>query len=170
MRIWISLGLFLLAVSAHAEIYTCEENGRKMFSQQPCGKDAKTVTLQNNGRRVTIDAENNPKKAAEDLCSLARDAWDVALSSNRINNGRVGFNSKRIGLYVKERIANFEELRQQGQSPEVFVNVVVVTMQRLVSLDSNPSSEILNGFKDDCSKTMMAEFEKIENNGKRAQF
>ena len=47
--------LLTISCVGHAEIYSCEENGRKIFSQQPCGKDAKTVSLQGDSRKITID-------------------------------------------------------------------------------------------------------------------
>ena len=169
MRIWISLWLLIFSVSTHAEIYTCEEDGKKIFSQIPCGKDAKTVSLQGDSRKITIDLTNIPK-TADDLCGLARSAWDVALASNRVNKTSNKVAQTRIEGYMRERIANANELRQGGEDVNSFIKPVAMVMQRMVELEPNPSSQMLNDFKDRCTDNVARGLENRQRNYRRSSY
>jgi len=169
MRFLSVLLLLGMAVTAHAEIYTCEENGQKTFSQLPCGKDAKTVTLQDGGRKITIDLNNLPQ-AADDLCGLARGAWDTALSASRVNKKRGQVPVSRIEGYMRERISNAKELSQQGEDINKFIKPVAQVMQKLVELEPNPSSDVLNTFKDKCTENMINGFERRQRSYRKSSY
>ena len=131
MRFLGALLLLLSVFSVNAEIYTCEENGRKTFSQLPCGKDAKTVTLQNGAKKIVLDMENNPN-APEEFCNVVVGGWDMAVASGHVGKTNDTVTIGRIEGYMRDRIANMNELRQKGANPDALHNsCIVFPWQRL---------------------------------------
>lgn len=102
-------GLVLLAMAglARAEIYVCEDNGKKTFSQQPCGANAKAVELQSDRSRITLPEEFDGK-AAFDMCKIIVRSWDMAaqLRRQRIPIDRA---YPRVFSYLRESVSNFDE-------------------------------------------------------------
>lgn len=109
-------GLLLMAavMPVRAEIFMCEEDGRKVFSQQPCGKAAKAMNLSNEIRKLTLPEEID-EQAAKDICQFLVGAWDMAASSGRNQNASErpadtydSLDDQVMG-YVRERVANYQE-------------------------------------------------------------
>jgi hypothetical protein len=102
-------GLLLLAMAgmARAEIYVCEDNGKKTFSQQPCGANAKAVELQSDRSRITLPEEFDAK-AAYDMCKIIVRSWDMAAQMRR---QRVSIDRAypRVFAYLRESVSNFDE-------------------------------------------------------------
>jgi hypothetical protein len=85
VRAW--LGRLILCGSVlgatHAfgqEVYTCQVDGHKVFSQQPCGGKVETVkTGDERSIRVALDM---PQADIDYLCHIAMRAWDSAGDRN----------------------------------------------------------------------------------------
>lgn len=149
--------LLLLAgapLLAAAEIYQCEENGRKVFSQEPCGADARSVTLSGGSlSRITIP-EQFDERAAKDVCRVIIGSWDVAarLSKQRVARDQA---QQRVFGYLREHIANFDEASKA--EPDLFVALkgvsVMVTNMAYTNPDVMPGEQ--NAAVNQCaSKTM----------------
>jgi len=162
MRFLVALLVMLSVFSAHAEIYTCEDEGRKVFSQLPCGKDAKTVTLQNGARKIVLDLESNAN-APEEFCNLATGAWDMAVASGHIGRTKDTVAIGRIEGYMRECIANLNELRQKGANPDAMLQRIAQTLNRVAKMQPTPSSGSLNEFRQSCSAEITARLERINN-------
>ena len=142
--------LLLAACTAHAEIYVCDDNGKKSYSQQPCGKDAKAVTLENGPRQITIPEQPDESYAA-DFCNLALGAWDMASTSKRIHNYRYnGASEEQIQGYLRERIANFEELSRRNPDAGIMIERVAQTLHSLAMQYPAPTPQTTRVFKDSC--------------------
>lgn len=102
-------GLLLLAVAgmARAEIFVCEDNGKKTFSQQPCGDNARAVELQSGRTRITLPDEFDGK-AAYDICKVIVRSWDMAAQLRR---ARIPIDRAypRVFSYLRESVSNFDE-------------------------------------------------------------
>lgn len=76
-------GMLGMAATAQAgQIYQCEENGRKVFSQQPCGSDAKVVKSANADRTVLM-AVDMSLSDVNYLCALAMRSWEKRTADQR---------------------------------------------------------------------------------------
>lgn len=58
--------LMVFSGTALAEVYRCENNGSVIFSDQPCGSDARTIEIQDNRIGGSFN-QNLPEPASEDL-------------------------------------------------------------------------------------------------------
>ena len=101
---------------------------------------------------------------------MARSAWDVALASNRVNKTSNKVAQTRIEGYMRERIANANELRQGGEDVNSFIKPVAMVMQRMVELEPNPSSQMLNDFKDRCTDNVARGLENRQRNYRRSSY
>lgn len=112
------MGLLLLVAAgvARAEIYVCEDNGKKTYSQQPCGSDAKAVELQSDRARITLPDEFDAR-AAHDICKVIMRSWDVAgqMRRQRIPIDRA---YPRVFSYLRESVSNFDEFSRTH--PNIF--------------------------------------------------
>jgi len=77
--------LFISGLSFAGDVYVCEKNGRKEFSQLPCGD--KAVVLQTNGEPSTVKV-SIPLVAKEvtSVCKLAIKSKDRAAQKQKIAN------------------------------------------------------------------------------------
>lgn len=109
-------GLALMAVAMAAPIYQCEENGRKVFSQQPCGADAKVVRSANAERTVALTADISSADISY-LCSLSMRSWEKQSEDRR--NSRSGYDRYNSGsgnteerrrAFVLSHIENLEKI------------------------------------------------------------
>ncbi|MBH1971049.1 DUF4124 domain-containing protein [Moraxellaceae bacterium AER2_44_116] len=160
MRFLVALLVMLSVFSAHAEIYTCEEAGRKVFSQLPCGKDAKTVTLQNGVKKIALDMENNPN-APEEFCNVVTGGWDMAVASGHVGKTKDTVTIGRIEAYMRERIANMSELRQKGANPDAMLQRLAQLMYRVSKAEPTPSSSSLNEFRQSCNAEITTRLERL---------
>lgn len=88
MRVNIWVMVLVSVVGSHvlaADVYVCEKNGRKEFSQLPCGENA--VVLQTEGEPSSLKL-SIPFKAKQitALCSLVIKAKDRAVQSRKTVN------------------------------------------------------------------------------------
>lgn len=101
--------LFLLAAfPLHAEqIYSCEKDGHKTFSQQPCGDDAKPMDI-GGGQGLIVLPEEFTEKTANDICAMMFRSMEAAVTMKRqgIREDRA---TDRIFGYLREHVANFDE-------------------------------------------------------------
>lgn len=114
----LALCVFLPA-TAGAEIYQCEESGRKVFSQQPCGSNAKKVEALGGERSVKV-AVDMPGSDIRYLCSLAIRAWEKSAVDRR-NQGRGGYardSEDRRRAFVLSHVSNLESVAVND--PELF--------------------------------------------------
>jgi hypothetical protein len=111
------LVLMLGGLASAAQIYQCEENGRKVFSQEPCGSDAKVV--QTSGDRSVIMSVKMPPADINYLCSLSMRSWDRmadeqrnrrAANSYRYYGSSSGSSDERRRAFVLSHISNLEKL------------------------------------------------------------
>lgn len=128
MRVYWMATLLMLSASVHAEIYMCEEGGRKIFSQQPCGSDAKTMTVQAAGGSITLPEEFD-EQAALDVCKMMVKSWEVAAQMRRQRISIDNAEQRTFG-FLRERITNFDEATRR--SPELFSTMKTIA-QRLTS-------------------------------------
>jgi len=55
----------LVCQTAHSTVYHCEKNGIAEFSQQPCGKDAKLITIKEQNPHLSSASENTAQPSAD---------------------------------------------------------------------------------------------------------
>ncbi len=55
----------LVCQTAHSTVYHCEKNGIAEFSQQPCGKDAKLITIKEQNPHLSSASENTAQSSAD---------------------------------------------------------------------------------------------------------
>jgi hypothetical protein len=158
------LGLVLLPTAAAGAIYQCEQNGRKIFSQQPCGADAKEVHSANADRVVALTA-NISAADIRYLCSLSMRAWEKQSEDRRNRSGsyyhsRSGNSEERRRAFVLSHISNLEIIaandpelydiaksisgRSYGGDPESYLyDAERARAQKSCSYDVNKSIEYL---------------------------
>jgi hypothetical protein len=113
------MGGLLISRSAYAEIYSCEKNGIKEFSQQPCGESA--VIVQNSGEdslQIVVPMTNEDITR---ICRLVLKGWDFAVASRRENYPRARYQvSTRSYVsprdYVLSKISNLREIEKSYPS------------------------------------------------------
>lgn len=88
MNRWLIVVALAVAAPAHAGVYKCVEGGKTVFSDQPCGKDAKAVAV-----RPASGVESQDGQTAAATNSAAQRQQDL---------------SRRVDNDVKRRIANNE--------------------------------------------------------------
>ena len=147
--------LLLVSLPLHAEIFMCDDNGHKTYSQQPCGKNAASVTLENQPRQITIP--DVPDEAyAQDFCGLAVSAFDMAVSRQHDRGRRNYYNSGtvsqvKIASYLRERISNYQEKSREGPQVDYMIEQVSGLLYRL-ALSANQQSPLnMNLLRDSCN-------------------
>lgn len=114
----------LVAGAASAEIYQCEEGGRKVFSQQPCGDDAKVVRT--DSERTVELSTLMPRPDISFLCGRAMRSWERSMDEQRntraANSYRYydssGGNEERRRAFVLSAISNLGRLATED--PELY--------------------------------------------------
>lgn len=114
------LVLGLAAASAHAEIYVCEQDGRKSFSEHPCGQSAREVQTVIADDRIRMEVPMS-EESLKQFCGVVVKAWEQA-RVNRSNASVVNprrryyhregetYNSERIRAFVYSRVRNLPEI------------------------------------------------------------
>lgn len=129
-----TLALLLATGAARAEIYVCEDNGRKTYSQQPCGDNAKAVELQQAPGRITLPDQFDGK-AASDVCKIIVRSWEVAAQMRRQNIDMTRANERVFG-YLRESVTNFDELARRN--PQMFSAFQNASRQVTAGAYANP--------------------------------
>lgn len=108
-------------LSSANTIYQCEEDGRKVFSQQPCGANATEVKT--NGARTVEMRTNMPGADIQYLCSLAMRSWEKQAIDQR-NRGSSYYSRSAQGpeerrqAFVLSHIRNLEKIA--ADDPELY--------------------------------------------------
>lgn len=95
-------------------IYSCDQDGHKVFSQEPCGANA-TVVQSETERSVTLSTDMSSGDISY-LCSLAMRAWEMNADERR--NMTSGYyyrggsydRSERRSTFVFSHIENLEKV------------------------------------------------------------
>jgi hypothetical protein len=111
------VGALLIFQSASAEIYSCERNGVKEFSQRPCGDSS--VVVQNSGEdsiQVVVPMTNDDIAR---ICRLVIKGWDFAAANRReMTRRRYPTNASYVAPrdYVLSKITNLREVEKSYPS------------------------------------------------------
>lgn len=155
-----AMGLALLAAAAgaSAEIYVCEDNGKKTFSQQPCGADARAVELQKGGGRVTLPEEFDAR-AARDVCRLIVRSWEVAAQMKRQNIAFERANERVFG-YLREHVDNFDEVARR--SPQIFTVLKQASQNVTRGAYANPNIRPgeIDAAADECTQAVVRDLDR----------
>lgn len=159
-RVAVGLAVLVAAGIARAEIYVCEDNGKKTFSQQPCGANAKPVELQQQAGRITIPEQFDARVAA-DICKIVVRSWEVAAQMRRQNIAFERANERVFG-YLRERVVNFDEVVKR--SPQVFT--VFQQASQKVTLGAYERPNIrpgeLEAAVDECTRMVTRDLERMQ--------
>lgn len=101
--------LFLVAASgAQAQVYVCDDNGHKTFSQTPCGTDARSVELNTGDGSITLTPEIT-EESSQAVCRLMLRGVDIA---NRLSKQRISptVAQQRISGFLREHITNYDDI------------------------------------------------------------
>ncbi len=115
--LWAVAGL-----SVASTIYQCEENGRKVFSQQPCGADA--TEIKTAGARTVDMRAGMPYADIQYLCSLAMRSWEKQAidqrnrTSSYYGRSSSGSSEERRQAFVLSHIRNLEKIA--ADDPELY--------------------------------------------------
>lgn len=112
----IIIAALLAASAAQAQIFQCVVDGRKVFSDQPCGKDSKAVDVRPAAGRARLAPATEggaPQQATpSDLTKRADDAVkkrfldeDIYRKEQRVKSLRAEMESKLAELREKKRYA-----------------------------------------------------------------
>jgi len=113
-----------------ADVYVCEKNGRKEFSQLPCGDNAVILKTDGEPNSLKISMPMKPKEVAA-LCKLVIKAKDMAVKTQKNNYARAQRNYNRHNYnynydydssnsrntpqaYVLSHIANLEQIAEKS--------------------------------------------------------
>lgn len=107
-------GVFLLLIllkagSASAAIYSCEKNGVKEFSQQPCGDSEVVVKAGDEAMRIVVPM---PDEDVERICRLMVKGWELAVANRTTANSRYRRSTTTVSPrdFVLSKITNLREL------------------------------------------------------------
>ena len=114
--------LMIASSSWAADAYVCEKNGRKEFSQLPCGDNAVMMKTEDDASMIKISVPITEEEITA-LCRLMMKAKDRELqtrktqSRSRRYNYNYDYNSRSFAQkYVLSHIANLEQLAKQSPS------------------------------------------------------
>lgn len=104
------------------QIYQCEEGGRKVFSQEPCGADAKLFKSSNGERTVRMSVHMSRADVSY-LCALTMRSWEKKAADQRNNSvGYYGGSSRNEEAdrqaFVLSHIENLESIA--ADDPELY--------------------------------------------------
>lgn len=166
-RYRVAVGLAVLAVAglARAEIYVCEDNGKKTFSQQPCGANAKPVELQQQAGRIMLP-EQFDARAAADICKIVVRSWEVAAQMSRQNIAFERANERVFG-YLRERVVNFDEVVKRN--PQVFTVFQQASRNVTRGAYSRPTIRPgeLEAAVDECTQTVTRDLDRLQQSRQR---
>jgi hypothetical protein len=126
------LGLCAIAnMALAADVYVCEKNGRKEFSQLPCGDNAVILQTEGDPTNLKISVPMKQKEVSA-LCKLVIKAKDRSVqprktyqSYNRSRSYNYDYNydsgntrANDPQAYVLSHIANLEQIAKQ--SPQLY--------------------------------------------------
>lgn len=96
MKAFLLAAAMLLSFSAHAEVFKCSVNGKTVFSDVPCSKDAQKVTVRPSTAQESGDLAEARREADQKKFAY------MAKAQRAISNGEVF-----IGMLEKDAIASW---------------------------------------------------------------
>ena len=104
--------------------------------------------------------ENNPN-APEEFCNVVVGGWDMAVASGHVGKTNDTVTIGRIEGYMRDRIANMNELRQKGANPDAMLQRLAQLMYRVSMAAPTPSSMSMNEFRQSCSVEITTRLERL---------
>jgi len=105
--------LFISSLSFAGEVYVCEKNGRKEFSQLPCGENAVVLQAKGEPSSVKLSIPFKPKEIGI-LCHLVIKAKDRAVQQNKTTRQTYSQNYRYQQQYRNQRYRGYEEDDYEG--------------------------------------------------------
>lgn len=95
------------------DVYVCEQNGVKTFSELPCG--AKSEVVQGLGERSVAFSVNMPSADIRYFCKIALRGWDKsAAEATNARNYRYSYRGRstrdNVRGYILSHVSNLEDL------------------------------------------------------------
>ena len=128
LRKWILLVLPLMTSSVFAaDVYVCEKNGRKEFSQLPCGDNAVILQTEGEPSSLKLSIPFKPKQITA-LCKLVIKAKDKAVQEQKVPPRSSNYNYNRNYNYNSQAY-RYQQMQEQQRrydnnshtSPEAYV-------------------------------------------------
>ena len=129
LRKWILLVLPLMTSSVFAaDVYVCEKNGRKEFSQLPCGDNAVVLQTEGEPSSLKLSIPFKPKQITA-LCKLVIKAKDRAVQAQKAPPRSSSYNYNRNYNYNSQAY-RYQQMQEQQRhydnntrksSPESYV-------------------------------------------------
>lgn len=122
-----------------ADVYVCEKNGRKEFSQLPCGDNAVILKTEGDPNSFSISIPMKPKEI-DALCRLVIRAKDISLKSQRKyippirNYNRRNYNRRNYN-YDYNYNYNYESAntRSNRNTPETYVLSHISNLEQIAT-------------------------------------
>ena len=115
LRVLLGVALSLAALPVFAgQIYSCDKDGHKVFSQDPCGANA-TVVKSESERTVTLTTDMSSSDVSY-LCSLAMRSWEKTaedrrnMTSGYYYSGGSCDHGERRSTFVLSHIENLQKI------------------------------------------------------------
>lgn len=145
--------LLAMSAGAHAEVYVCDDGGHKTFSQEPCGTDAKVVTVEGSDGTVTVGPNATPETLAA-TCKLMRRGISIAsgLAQENIN---INTAQQRVFGFIRDHITNFRDVVRQNPAYYTFINqnATLVTAVGYRTAGQGVTDDDINDFIAQCTRS-----------------
>jgi hypothetical protein len=139
---WMILLLPLVTTSVFAaDVYVCEKNGRKEFSQLPCGDNAFVLQTEGEPSSLKLSIPFKPKQITA-LCKLVIKAKDRAVQSQKVPSRSSSYNYNRNYNYNSQAYRLQEQQRRYDNNlrntPEAYVLGKIENLEAIAQ--NSPSS------------------------------
>lgn len=159
------LAALAAATARGAPIYSCDHDGHKVFSQQPCGDDAKVVQDDKIERSVKLGVDMSVGDIGY-LCSLSMRAWEKQAQDRR-NSSAGGYRydgaydtGERRRTFVLSHIENLEQIAVND--PELYDIAKSISMR---SFNGSTGSYLYDAERaraqKQCVRDMQASMERV---------
>ena len=142
---WMILLLPLVTTSVFAaDVYVCEKNGRKEFSQLPCGDNAVVLQTEGEPSSLKLSIPFKPKQITA-LCKLVIKAKDRAVQTQKVPSRSSSYNYNRNYNYNTQAYRYRQMQEQQRRydnnlrnTPEAYVLGKIENLEAIAQ--NSPSS------------------------------
>lgn len=147
--------LLLATMGAHAQVYVCDVDGHKSYSQIPCGKDAKEVETKAESGSITVSVNPTPDSLLASCKLMVRGANEA----RRLANEGIDPNSaqQRLFGFLRDHITNFKEVVQDnpGYYDTMQRNSVLLVGYGYNNARRPLTDQDLNNVVSECSRTAL---------------
>lgn len=113
LRKWIVCVLSLMVGSVFAaDVYVCEKNGRKEFSQLPCGDNAVVLQTEGEPSSFKLSIPFKPKQITA-LCKLVIKAKDRAVQTKRVPSSYSSSPSYNRNYNYNNQAYRYQQMQEQ---------------------------------------------------------